>query len=85
VDEGSGAAVLGHPANAVAWLANTLSRHGVTLKAGRVILPGSMTAAVPLHVGSTVTADCGALGRVKVSARRRPPPRSIRGTSCSTR
>ena len=43
---GVGAAVQGSPANAVAWLANTLGAYGVTLDAGDVILSGSL---VPLE------------------------------------
>lgn len=46
LSEGMGAAVQGNPAEAVAWLANTLGRHGVTLDAGDIILSGSL---VPLE------------------------------------
>jgi 2-oxopent-4-enoate hydratase len=66
VQHGAGAAVLGHPANAVAWLANVLALHGVTLEAGQVILPGSLTGAVPLNVGDHVVADFGPLGTAEV-------------------
>ena len=48
----AGAAVLGDPANAVAWLANKLAEFDVTLEAGEVILPGALTAAALL--GSTL-------------------------------
>ena len=44
--EGLGASVQGSPLAAVAWLANTLGRHGVRLDAGDVILSGSL---VPLE------------------------------------
>lgn len=69
VQQGDGAAVLGDPAEAVAWLANALARYGHGLKAGHVVLSGSMTAAVPFTPGSHVVADFGPLGRVEVSAR----------------
>jgi 2-oxopent-4-enoate/cis-2-oxohex-4-enoate hydratase len=46
LSEGHGRDVQGNPAQAVAWLANTLGRYGVTLDAGDVILSGSM---VPLE------------------------------------
>ena len=46
LSEGHGHAVQGNPAEAVAWLANTLGAHGVTLDAGDVILSGSL---VPLE------------------------------------
>lgn len=47
LSEGYGAAVQGNPAEAVAWLANTLGAHGVTLDAGDIILSGSL---VPLEI-----------------------------------
>jgi 2-oxopent-4-enoate/cis-2-oxohex-4-enoate hydratase len=46
LSEGLGSAVQGDPAQAVAWLANTLGRYGVTLDAGDIILSGSL---VPLE------------------------------------
>ncbi|MDR1913565.1 MAG: 2-keto-4-pentenoate hydratase [Clostridiales bacterium] len=55
--EGYGAAVLGDPRKAVAWLANKMWGYGVTLKAGEVILSGAFTAA-PLAVkGDVFEAD----------------------------
>jgi 2-keto-4-pentenoate hydratase len=66
VQHGAGAAVLGHPAKAVAWLANALAEHGVSLKAGHVVMPGSLTAAVAFHEGDHVVADFGRLGSVEV-------------------
>lgn len=45
LSEGYGSAVQGNPAQAVAWLANTLGTYGITLDAGDVILSGSL---VPL-------------------------------------
>ena len=47
LSEGVGAAVQGSPAQAVAWLANTLGAHGVTLDAGDVILSGSLVPLAP--------------------------------------
>lgn len=67
VAQGTGEAVLGHPAEAVAWLANVLAGFGVSLDAGQVVLPGSCTAAVELSAGSHVLADFGPLGTVEVS------------------
>ena len=64
VDTGAGGAVLGHPLNALVWLANTIAAHGVTLRAGDVVLPGSITASMPVTPGQTVTATYGGLGRV---------------------
>lgn len=57
---GEGSAVLGNPAEAVAWLANELGRRGDVLPAGVPILSGSLTAAVDLTPGHWV-ADFGPL------------------------
>lgn len=62
----AGAAVLGHPAQAVAWLANKLSLYGISLRKGEVILSGSLTGAVPVGSGDFIRADFGSLGDVKV-------------------
>lgn len=61
---GVGAAVLGSPVTAVAWLANTLGARGTGLGAGHVVLSGSLTAAVPVTAGSAVTAVFDRLGSV---------------------
>ncbi len=62
----AGAAVLGHPAQAVAWLANKLAAYRISLAKGEVILSGSLTAAVPVAVGNFIRADFGRLGDVKI-------------------
>lgn len=65
--EGTGAAVLGHPAAAVAWLAGALHEHGgEQLAAGEVVLPGAMARALPVVAGSSVRAAMGQLGSVAV-------------------
>ncbi|WP_448680727.1 fumarylacetoacetate hydrolase family protein [Pseudomonas nicosulfuronedens] len=48
---GLGSAVQGHPAEAVAWLANTLGNFGVPLRAGEIILSGSLVPLVPVQAG----------------------------------
>ena len=67
VEKGSTQAVLGHPALAVAWLAETLSGYGVALERGHIVLPGSCTRAVDAHAGAVVRAEFGGLGEVEVS------------------
>ena len=62
----AGAAVLGNPAQAVAWLANKLARYKISLAKGEVILSGSLTAAVPVAAGDFIRADFGYLGDVKI-------------------
>lgn len=68
VSTASGAAVLGHPANAVALLANWLGARGHKLEAGWSILSGGLTNAVPLHAGTHLTARFGRLGCVSTRA-----------------
>lgn len=67
VATGSGAAALGHPAHAIAWLANKLHEFGITLKAGELILPGALSAAIPVQEGDTVSAQFGPVGSVSVT------------------
>jgi 2-keto-4-pentenoate hydratase len=61
---GAGGAVLGSPLTALVWLANTVGERGVVLGPGQVILPGSVTAAIPVGPGDTVTATFAGLGSV---------------------
>ncbi|MGG1660283.1 2-keto-4-pentenoate hydratase [Brevibacillus sp. NRS-1366] len=64
-DLGAGAAVLGHPANSVAMLANMLARKGLKLKAGQTILTGGITGAVMLKANAFVSAKLDGLGTVE--------------------
>ncbi len=66
VATGAGAAALGHPANAVAWLANTLGQHGIALEAGEVILSGSLAAMVPVQAGDHLRVSIGGIGGCSV-------------------
>ena len=68
-ETGLAAGVLHHPANAVAWLARTLSARGVALEAGHVVLAGSFTRALPARPGDTFHADFGRLGSLAVHFR----------------
>lgn len=49
--EGLGSAVQGHPAEAVAWLANTLGRFGIPFRKGELILSGALAPLVPAASG----------------------------------
>jgi 2-oxo-hept-3-ene-1,7-dioate hydratase len=65
-ESGVAAAVLNHPANGVAWLANKLAAHEVELAAGLVILSGSFTRPVWVRAGDTFQADYGPMGSIAV-------------------
>ncbi|GGV35548.1 2-keto-4-pentenoate hydratase [Actinomadura cremea] len=64
IDTGAGGAVLGSPINALVWLANVLGENGESLEAGHVVLPGSITAMVPVEPGDTMTATFAGVGSV---------------------
>ena len=66
VATGAGAAALGHPANAVAWLANTLGQHGIALEAGEVVLSGSLGIMVPVTAGDSLRVTMGGIGGCSV-------------------
>lgn len=64
---GAGAAALSHPAEAIAWLANTLAKYDIALEAGELILPGALTGAVSVESGDQITARFEALGEIRMT------------------
>jgi len=66
VSTSAGAAVQGSPVNAIAWLANTLGRLGIGLKAGEIILSGSQSPLVPVKPGDSLVCSVGGLGGTSV-------------------
>ena len=63
---GSGAAVLGHPLNVVAWLANELPRFGLQLRRGDKLTTGTAAPVYTANPGDRIVADFGRFGRVEV-------------------
>ncbi len=63
-ESGLGAAVLNHPGNGVAWLANKLAPHDQSLSAGEIVLGGSFTRPVACQAGDVLHADYGPLGSI---------------------
>jgi 2-oxo-3-hexenedioate decarboxylase len=62
----AGAAALGHPAAAVAWLARSLAAAGEGLLAGQVVFSGGLAAAVPVRTRDVVVASIDRLGSVEL-------------------
>ena len=63
-ETGVAAAVLNHPANGIAWLANKLALHGIALEPGQVVLSGSFIRPIDARKGDTFHADYGPFGTV---------------------
>ena len=66
LDTAAGAAVLDHPAAAVAWFVRSLHARGRRLEAGTVVLAGALTAAVPVAPGDVVRATFDRIGSVEL-------------------
>lgn len=66
ISTGAGAAALGSPVNCIAWLANTLGARGVALKAGEVILSGSLVPLQPVKPGDNMHMAIGGIGQCSV-------------------
>ena len=63
-ESGVAAAVLNHPANGVAWLANKLAPFDIALEPGQFVLGGSFTSTVEAHAGDVFHVDYGPLGSI---------------------
>jgi 2-oxopent-4-enoate/cis-2-oxohex-4-enoate hydratase len=66
VGTGAGAATMGSPAIAVAWLANTLGELGMKLNAGDVVLSGALSAMVPVAAGDNLRMTLAGIGSCSV-------------------
>ncbi|MEL7215206.1 MAG: fumarylacetoacetate hydrolase family protein [Pseudomonadota bacterium] len=62
--EGTGAACLGHPLTALAWLVERMVAEGTPLRAGDIVITGSLTPVLPLAPGDVYRCDYGPLGEV---------------------
>lgn len=68
VASATGAAVQGHPAEALALAANALAARGEAIEAGQLVLTGGLTDAVFVHAGDQIGAEFTSLGSVFVTA-----------------
>lgn len=69
VGEGHGSDVMGHPLEALVWLANNLAARGESMPAGAIVITGSIIPPTPLGSGDTATISIEGLGEahIKVS------------------
>jgi 2-oxo-3-hexenedioate decarboxylase/2-keto-4-pentenoate hydratase len=67
VGQGTGADVLGHPHHALAWLANHLAANDKSLRAGEIVLTGSLVKTAWLNAGDAVVMELEGLGRVEAT------------------
>jgi 2-keto-4-pentenoate hydratase len=66
VGEGKGSDVMGHPLEALVWLANSLSARGESMPAGTVVITGSIIPPTPLGSGDTATISIDGLGEANI-------------------
>ena len=65
--EGKGGDVMGHPLEALAWLANTLAARGKNLSQGMVVMTGSIVSTKFLNTGDTATLSIDGLGEARLT------------------
>jgi len=66
ISQGSGAAVLGHPVNALHWLVNSVTGRGFDIRKGELVTTGTWTGPHVAQPGDAVCADFGELGRIEL-------------------
>ena len=67
ISSGLGSAVQGNPAEAVAWLANTLGNYGISLDEGDIILSGSLVPLEPIISGDQFSMEIAGIGRCNLN------------------
>lgn len=65
----AGAAILGHPAEAMAWFVRKLSERDAVLPAGSLVLAGALTPAFPAEVGDSFTVEIDRIGSLELAVR----------------
>lgn len=72
VETGNTGAILDHPANGVAWLANAIAQFGVGLRAGQVVLPGTCTRSYRINGRRRAVGRIQGLGEVSLDLEGKP-------------
>ena len=67
IAQGTGANVLGHPYNVLDWLANTLPKRGLWVKAGEIVSTGTCTGFHYVEPGQRAVADYGEIGQIEIT------------------
>ena len=65
--EGKGGDVMGHPLEALAWLANTLAARGKSLSQGMIVMTGSIVSTKFLNTGDAATVSIDGLGEARLA------------------
>ena len=63
---GRGSAAMGSPATCIAWLANAMARYGVSLRAGDILLSGSLVPFLPAKPGMALQVEIGGIGEASL-------------------
>jgi 2-keto-4-pentenoate hydratase len=79
VSQGTGAACMGNPLTAVAWLARTAHHYGRPLRAGEIVLSGALGPMVPVAPGDGFRAEITGLGAVSATFTQAPVGRTSQG------
>lgn len=66
VETGNTNAILGHPANGIVWLGNTLAEYGIVLEAGHIVLPGTCIRCHRIGGHRTARASIEKLGAIEL-------------------
>lgn len=69
IGSGSGGDVMGHPLNALGWLADKLAVSGTPLRSGMIIMTGSMVPIQYPNVGDQVLVEISGLGTAELVVR----------------
>ena len=64
--EGHGSDVMGHPLEALAWLANLQAQRGTGLSQGMIVMTGSIVTTTHLHIGDSVVVSVEGLGEARL-------------------
>lgn len=62
--------VMGHPARAIAWMANKLIARGQHIRAGDIVLSGALTGSATMHAGDSFTVSFDGMESLSVQVER---------------